>query len=169
VKLRTPGRDLCAAIARRAKLPGSKALPPRPQPLEADKKILEDVLQIPPSSGGIDYLRENNFAGFSFDWERLRDVQRFFNARRHGADHEFLDPALERSRKKLLDAIKSLLIALDHPTFPTQGTRGSVPEEWETDQPERFNGAVAEIHAAADQVCRHYDLFVRRAPKRLLV
>lgn len=44
---------------------------PKPQPgRETDTKTLEALTALMASTRTIDWLRENNFAGFSFDWNR---------------------------------------------------------------------------------------------------
>jgi len=44
---------------------------------EADKKVLQDSMGVLPSGRSIGFLRTNNFAGFSFDFEQLKDIQVF--------------------------------------------------------------------------------------------
>ena len=57
---------------------------------EADKTILNDFMNTVPSNGSIRFLRSNNFAGFSFGWKRLEDIETFVHDR-NGPDHRFLD------------------------------------------------------------------------------
>jgi hypothetical protein len=135
---------------------------------EADKKILRDFLETVPSNGSIRFLRTNNFSGFSFDWKRLEDIERFDTDRR-GPDHEFLDPVLEAARKNFQRSCRVLLVSLATDTFPTDRGWQTVPGEWEYEDPERFNRVVQEIHAAADAVCETYDELVRLARRKLAV
>lgn len=93
----------------------------------ADERVLRDLMEVVPSNGSIRFLRTANFAGWSYESDRLEDI--------------------ERSREG----------------------RYAVPEEWEYEDPQRFNDAVSEIHKAADAVCRAYDQLVRAARKRLAV
>jgi hypothetical protein len=161
---------LCDLIARRVELSAAKGEKPRIAPREADRKALEDFLQILPSNGGIERLREFNFAGWAFEWDWFSDIKRFFYTRKDGPEHEFLDPDLERLRQELLNSINALLRALSHHTFYLKGSNAhaSVPEEWDTEQPDRFKKAVDEIHKAADDTCSSYDAFVRAARSKLL-
>lgn len=134
---------------------------------KADKRTLRDLLVIVPSSGTIAFLRTRNFAGFSFDWKSIRDIERFVGGR-SGPDHEFLDPELEMARKKFRDECLSLLSALAIHTFPTNNAdRQTVPPDWEIEAPESFSRAIGEIHAAADSVCNSYDELVRMARRKL--
>jgi hypothetical protein len=136
---------------------------------EADKKILRDFMETVPSNGSIRFLRTNNFAGFSFEWKRLEDIEAFFHDR-NGPDHEFLDPELEATRQKFRESCQGLLVALATNTFPTNSEgRQAVPDDWETEAPERFNRVVNEIHTAAEAVCSTYDDLVRLARKKLAV
>jgi hypothetical protein len=136
---------------------------------EADKKVLRDFMETVPSNGSIRFLRTNNFAGFSFEWKRLEDIEAFFYER-NGPDQEFLDPELESARQKFRENCQALLCALATHTFPTNNEdRQAVPDDWEIEAPERFSRAVSEIHKAADAVCRTYDALVRLARKKLAV
>lgn len=136
---------------------------------EADKKILHDFLETVPSSGAINFLRTNNFAGFSFDEKRLEEIEAFFHDR-NGPDHEFLDADLEAARQKFRASCQTFLVTVATNTFPTHNAgRQAVPDEWESDNPERFYTVVREIHAAADAVCGAYDDLVRLARKKLAV
>jgi hypothetical protein len=146
------------------------ALQPDSATREADRKTLEDFLQILPSDGGIERLRDHNFAGWSFDYDWFSDINRFFLTRKDRPEYEFLEPDLERLRKELLQSISVLLRALSQHAFWVEGsnTRQSVPEEWETEQPARFEKAVKEIHKAAEDTCARYDALVRAGRNRLL-
>jgi hypothetical protein len=136
---------------------------------EADKKVLRDFMETVPSNGSITFLRTNNFAGFSFEWKRLEDLEAFFHDR-NGPDHEFLDPELEAARQNFRKSCRALLGTLAINTFTTD-TKGwqAVPDDWEIKTPERFDHAVTEIHAAAEAVCCTYDDLVRLARNKLAV
>jgi hypothetical protein len=47
---------------------------------EADKKILHDFLDVVPSNGAIEFLR-NHSLGALFQWNRLKDIERFLERR----------------------------------------------------------------------------------------
>ena len=55
--------------------------------------------------------------------------------------------------------------------FPSSGStrrRGaSVPEDWEVEQPKRFNTVVEEIHGGANTVCENYDALIRAGRGKL--
>jgi hypothetical protein len=115
-------------------------------------------------------LRTNNFAGFAFDFERLMDLQRFLYDR-GGPEHEFVDPELEALRHDLRQKCSSLTAYLARNTWrvgpPSERTLFSVPPEWETDQPERFERVVTAIHSHADAVCDVYNNLIRTARRKL--
>jgi hypothetical protein len=133
--------------------------------VSADRKILESISDLMVESGSIEFVRRNNFAGWSFDWSSLRGIEEF--AARGGPENEFIDPELEELRKTLHDSCRQLLSILATNTFPIRD-RQSVPDDWETDQPERFWKVVSEIDAMTDKVCCSYDDLIRNARKRLL-
>lgn len=136
---------------------------------EADKKTLRDFMELVPSNGTIRFLRDRNFAGFSFEEKRLEDLEAFYISR-GGPDHEFIDAELEAARQKFRQSSRRLDIAIGTYTYPTNNEgRQSVPADWEIDNPESFNNAVTEIHAASDAVCEAYDQLVRLARKKLAV
>ena len=119
-------------------------------------------------SRSMDWLRERNFAGFSFDWNRLDGIERFVTAHK-GPEHEFLDPALEKLRTEFYDRSDKLLSLLAMVTFPVgNGNRQAIPEWWELEQPERFHKTVKEVHKAAEMVCSSYDRLVRTGRRKVL-
>ena len=53
-------------------------------------------------------------------------------------------------------------------TFPTHTVGwNAVPEEWEDEQPERFNRVVKGLHDAAEGACDSYDALVKLATRKL--
>lgn len=134
---------------------------------EADSKTLAALIKLMTTNGCMDWLRGANFAGWSFDWKRIDAVEEF--ASRRGPEYEFIDPDVERLRKVLYDASRQLMSLLATETFPVgNGNRQAIPEEWESEQPERFRKAIEAIHGAADKVCGAYDELVRVARKKFL-
>jgi hypothetical protein len=139
---------------------------PKPQPgLAADTKTLDALTSIMASTGSIDWLRQNNFAGFSFDWNRLRGLNEW--ADKQGPEHEFIDAELEALRKAFYLAANEFISTLGTETFSTGNGRSSVPQEMEIHDPERFYRVVTEIHDGACLVCRTYDELVRQAKRKL--
>jgi hypothetical protein len=135
---------------------------------EVDKKILRDILETVPSNGSIHFLRNFNFAGFSFDRERLENLEVFLR-NRDGPEHEFLDPDLEMARGKFRKELDTALEILALNTFVTEKGFQSVPQDWEWENPKRFKDTVNEIHAAAKAAGSAYDELIRLARKKLAV
>jgi hypothetical protein len=134
---------------------------------KADRSTLDTILTLVSKSGSMNFLRDNNFAGWSFEPKRLDGFVRFALLR--GPEHEFVDKRLERLRKKFWIDCQDLLKLVATHTFPVgTGDRQSVPEEWEIEQPERFQKAVSELHTASDRVCGSYDNLIRTARNQLL-
>ena len=125
-----------------------------------DRDLFQRLRQDLPSDGSIAFIDTNNFAGFSFQLSRLSDLDTFVHVW-DDAEHEFLNKKLEQKRKQLMTLVKEYLAVIALQTFPTH-TPGwnSVPEEWELEQPQRFNEVVGKLHDLAGQiVALHQDLF----------
>lgn len=125
--------------------------------VELDKilylKIREEIL---PQNQTIDFLRHNNFAGFSFDRKILIDTDNF-EREKDNPNFHFFHPKLEIIKNELMGYIGQLNCLVATQTFPTPQGRQSVPSEWESEQPERFNKAVDDIHSINDRICSKYD------------
>jgi hypothetical protein len=139
---------------------------PRPQPgLVADTKTLDALTSLMASTGTIDWLRENNFAGYSFNTNCLNGLGTYINQR--GPEREFIDDELEAMRKAFHDAATTFISVVGTETFPMGDGRNTVPQEWELEEPERFHRVVTELHDGAKLVCRTYDELVRQAKRKL--
>jgi hypothetical protein len=131
-----------------------------------DRKTLNEMLTILSKSGSIDFLRKQSFDGWSFEWQRLDGIERILD--RKGPQYEFLDAKLDKLRKQFVDACQKLLSLLATETFPVgNGSRQAVPEEWEEEQPDRYERVIKHIHAAADFVCNSHDELIRIARNTL--
>jgi len=135
---------------------------------QADMEVFHGFMQAVPSNGTIRFLRTNNFAGFSFDWKALKDIEQFINEYA-GPEHEFLNTELEDARQVFRENCEVFLHSLATNTFRLHNGRQSVPEDWEMDDPKRFNDTVRLIHKGAEAVCESYDNLVRKARRELTV
>jgi hypothetical protein len=134
--------------------------------IDTDRQTLAGLVDLMAGTGSIDFLRTNNFAGWSFEWSRLDGIQQ--SLARNGPEHEFLDADLEQLRAAFQAACHAFMKYAAVNTFVVGNAgRQGIPEEWETQQPERFRKTVEEIHEAADKVCSSYDELIRAARKRL--
>lgn len=120
-------------------------------------KIRKDYL---PQDGSIHFIRQNNFAGFSFDPRELDDLSRIeYESDR--PDFEFIHPQMEKIKVELVDNIRRFkgLIAVN--TFGTHNGLQSMQRELEVEDPTRFWKIVDAIHAAAEGVCSKYDELIK--------
>lgn len=135
--------------------------------LTLDKELFSRIQNILPKDGSIYFLRHNNFAGFSFLLDKLDDL---YNFEHECVDpnFEFLDPELEAIRGKLQKNIDAFTNEIGTSTFPTQMPgRNTVPQEWEREQPERFDNVVNKLHNLSANICDNYDKLVKTARRRL--
>ncbi len=134
---------------------------------EVDKKLFAKLKQTLPSNGSIHFIDQQNMAGWSFKWSQLEDLENFAH-NWNDPEHEFLTKKIELKRKELREKVNTYLWLLAKETFTTSNPEfSSVPEEWEIEQPERFQRVVEQLHSQAeDIVTLHRDLF-RTARKTL--
>ena len=149
------------------KVAGNIGIANRDEILETDKQVYLALIEIVPWNGTIKFLRKYNFAGWTFELEELHNLDEFM-FRCNDPAFEFIDPDLEALRVKFLKKTNTCLSLIAKHTSPTN-TPGfnAVPEEWELEQPERFDTAVKEIHVANDDVCNCYDELVKTATRKL--
>ncbi len=135
---------------------------------ETDRMALADLMQLMTDTGTMRFLRDANFAGWSFGVHETDGLERFMQNSK-GAEHEFIDIELEAFRQRLLEAGETFLQFFAVNTFPTLHTPSyrAISQEWEIEQPERFDKAVKELRTAADKLCAAYDELVRAARRKL--
>jgi hypothetical protein len=149
------------------KVDGNTGLASRTEIIETDKRVYQVLVHILPWDGSISFVRTNNFAGFVFELSRLDDLHEYRHQCKNPA-FEFIDPDLEELRATLLSHINKFTLAIATETF-TSNTVGwnCVPDEWEIEQPERYEKAVAKIHDSAQMVVDTYESLVRTATRKL--
>ena len=127
------------------------------------KKIIDDLL---PYNGAIAFLRTNNFAGFSF---RISSIQDLYNIEAQITNPHliFINPKLEKIRKKLFEEVSQLLSLVGTYTFWVSEGIQSIPQKLELNNPEIFNKEVNEIHAASKSICAMYDKLIHTYRKYL--
>jgi len=129
--------------------------------LELDKQLfikIRDVLL--PQDRTIGFLRHNNFAGFSFDTEMLNDIYEFENEKENPNFH-FFHPELEQIKNEIMESVDKFTYVVAVDTLPTLQGRQTVPEDWEIEQPERFDRVVGELHNLSHKICDKYDILIR--------
>jgi hypothetical protein len=139
---------------------------PKPQPgLAADTKTLDALTDLMASTGTMAWLRDANFDGWSYEWNRIQGLGAF--AQQQGPEHEFIDAELEALRKSFHAAASKFVWLLATETFSLGNGRSGIPHEWEFRQPERLRRVVTQLHDGADLVCQTYDDLVRAAKRKL--
>ncbi|MBE0583889.1 MAG: HNH endonuclease [Desulfofustis sp.] len=149
------------------KVAGNVGTANREEVVETDKKVYRTLLRFLPWNGTIQFLRDNNFAGASFERSETKDLSKYWEQCQNPL-FEFIDPDLEGLRADLTEKIRVMKNAIALETFPAHlNGCNSVPAEWEFEQPERFRRAVEALHRGADDVCEAYDSLVRTATRKL--
>lgn len=139
----------------------SKAFSYDEETLKLDRKLFDKIRnELLPQNKTIYFLRHNNFAGFSFDLDKLDDLYNIEHENIN-SDFEFLNPQLEEIKKLLLQHISHFTTTIACQTFPTSTGRQSVPEDWELDQPERFDRVVKDLHKSGHEICDKYDELIK--------
>jgi len=134
-----------------------------------DQGLFTRILRLLPWNGSIGFISRNNFAGFSFDTQMLRELDEF-DARNEDPSWEFIDPTLEMVRATLAQHVSRFLELIATNTWPTHNAhRNSVPEDWEIEQPERFFSVVEDIHGAVRQCVDAYKSLIREGRHRLAI
>lgn len=135
----------------------------------ADKNLFSQFVALLPSSNGvIQFLNENNMAGFSFKRETF-DPLKDFCALWDNAEHEFHEQTLEELRKHLLTKANEYCVLLALETWPVNSDpqRSTVPPEWEYEDPERFRKVVGDFHRLAQEIVKTHQQVVREGKKYL--
>ncbi len=149
------------------KVKGNIGIASRKEVVETDKHVYLHLVRTLPWNGSIDFIRTNNFAGWSFEKSRLNDLHEFEYQCRNPA-LEFIDPDLEGLRATLLCQISDFTMMIAIETFPTDNVEwNSVPEEWESEQPERFQRVITKLHSTAQTIIETYENLIRTATRKL--
>lgn len=150
------------------KVEGNIGLADKAEVVATDKVVYRRLCRLLPWDGSIRFIRHNNFAGFSFPWAALKDLDDFA-AECENPAFEFVDPDLEGLRAAVESKTREFHGVLAVETFVVGGdaSRSSVPEEWEHEQPERFWRVVESLHATAGEIVETYDSLTKTATRKL--
>ncbi len=128
---------------------------------EFDKKIYVKIKeQLLPLNWWLWFIKDFNFAWFSFESSRIKDLFYISDTQIDNPDLKFLDKKLEKLKKDLFLEIKGIAYELSTNTFPQWEGRVTVPSEWELEQPERFTEVVDKLHSSSLSVWKKYNNFV---------
>jgi hypothetical protein len=126
-------------------------------------------LELLPWDRSVSFIRQNNFAGFSFKQSRLDDLYRFLD-RCRDPSFEFIDSELETLRSKLSHKIDGFTNTIATETFYVQGkdNLSTVPPEWEAEQPNHFWQVVNALHQGGKEIGEIYDELVCTGRRKLV-
>lgn len=116
----------------------------------------------------INWVEFHNFGGYKFKEQKLYKFEAF-QANMASPNKEFLNPELEELRRKLLYSIKEFTSFTVNTIFRQDQKYLTVPPEWETEQPERFNNAVKGLHNKTQDVVKKYEDFLKKGRRILEV
>ncbi len=141
----------------------------QPAHRDVDTQVFNELRDQLPWDGLFVWLKDFNFAGFSFPVEKIEPLYRY----QYYADdpaNAFLDAEMEAGRGAFVAAVRRFNSAIGRWTFPAHNKGfNSVPADWELDSPDSFNEAVSGIHDAATAVVEHYSTLVQLGRRRLAV
>lgn len=137
----------------------------------ADEELFKALIAVLPSEYALDFLGKHDFAS-AFPRERLHPLDEF-KSEWNDAEHEFLDPKLEKLRKKLYQKVKDLIGVMNNRIFsmddmPIRDYYG-IPNKWDIEQPVKYKEAVEILNAKAGEVSTAHQEFVRLARKKLKI
>ena len=137
---------------------------------QLDKELFSKIkTKILPVSGSISFIRTNNFAGFTFRTEYIKDLDSFCQYIEK-PDFEFIDRELNIYLEQLKVEISKFQTIIALNTWPIRNPNidaNTVPPEWEDEQPERFWKVVNEIHSTAGEICKNYDGLIKLGKRKL--
>ncbi len=136
--------------------------------IELDRVVYLKVKEVLNRDNFLDFIKDFNFAGWSFPLSRLNSLDEFVYMC-ESPELEFIDADLE----SIFADLKYNLFAFRHSiainTFPAGNHENSVPEEWEWEQPERFDKAVDEIHTFASKSVEAYTNLIKNGRRKLKI
>ncbi len=134
-----------------------------------DRELYDKLTTLLSSEGVIGFLDRTNMAGWSFDLDALDPLREFYYEWNR-PEREFINPDMEALRRQLWSKADKYLEVIATETFPVPGNVGrqSLPEEWEEDQPERFERVVKALHSLAGEIVELHGKLVRSGRSHLL-
>jgi hypothetical protein len=142
--------------------PAASALPQRSQ-APVDRKLLEEFLIGFPDDGPLRYFATRTAAN-PFHRQTLFDLEASA-MQWSGADREFLNPALEAAKRRLMSGILQFIHYVAMNTFPAGTEVGELSAQW---SPKERAEAREHIDSLAQALYLQYQEFVRLARRVLL-
>ena len=154
--------DIARALATQA--PAASAAPARPD-TRHDTGMFAALMGLLPPDGVIAFIDQTNMAGASFPRSRLDPLTAFlrdWNKR----ERVFRDAEIEAAKRRLWEKVQEYLHAIASETV-RDADRFSVPEEWETQQPERFWRVAKKLNRLAEEIVELHRTLARIAGQKL--
>jgi len=139
----------------------------RPQVREHDLKLFRELIELLPSDGVIKFVGQHNMAGAAFNLEEVEPIDRFIDTW-DNPQHEFIDVDVEHARQELMQACRAWSSTLVTETFPIGIGRQWVPRDWKSEDPERYDRVVTQLHDQAQEIVNAYNRLTRIGIRRLL-
>ena len=134
---------------------------------QLDKDLFVELVKLLNLNSFMYFAETHNFA-FPFSQSTLEALDQFcFFWRR--PEYEFADSDIESIRAQLYELMKSFSELISCNTFPVGNGEFSVPDEWEIEQPERFNDVVSKLNSAGTQVHQEYCKLIRIGRDKLAI
>jgi hypothetical protein len=133
-----------------------------------DRALFDQLTALLRTDGVIGFLARKNMAGWSFESAKFDPLWEFYETWNQ-PEREFLSPELEAMRKALWEKVNAYTTLLVTETFYTNNPDyRSVPEEWEDQQPERFERVVNSLHSLAREIVALHGDLVRTGKAQLI-
>jgi len=123
-----------------------------PAELEADRKLLRQIAKLLPADGPAARMILGHFNfGFSFASNDLAELKSLQVFARQGDCH-FADAVMNDALEELVASAQAFTNAIGQYTYTLDAGFVGVPQEWDLDDPARFNKAVKQLNARANGV-----------------
>ena len=129
-----------------------------------DERLYAELMELLPSGGVIEFLDENNMAGFLFLNSKLDPLRKFYKEW-HRPERTFINAKLESIRLELWQRVGSYLNEVTIRTFSsiTHPELYSIPQDLEIQNPKLFWEIVNRLHSLAEEIVQLHRVLVLTA------
>ena len=135
---------------------------------ESDITLFKDFIETLPYEGSITFIDCTDMSSSHFDPEKHNELRNFYY-HWDDASHEFVDIKIKKRRKVLWELIEKYIMQLGTNTVPTDDGLQTVPLEWKTEQPDRYQEVVDNFHNLAGQIVVAHQELIRYAKQKLRI
>ena len=132
-------------------------------PKEYDKKLYDELINLLPNLGIIDFLRQQNM-GDTFIDANLDPLWTFDNEW-NCVEREFINTNLDNIRKDIWKKTHEYLLIVSVETWHIGSSTKlrAIPSEWQFENPERFKKVVDSLHTLAGEIVDLHCILIRTA------